>query len=70
MMLQNEHELAVTREKLRMLQESYAAARCDTSGGRYVQELELRSLMQLINQLQEEIVRFKTHEAHHAESVS
>ena len=63
MRLQNEHELTVTREKLRMLQESYAAARRDASGGRHAQELELRSLQQLINQLNEEIIRFKTREA-------
>ena len=44
-----------------MLQESYAAARRDASGGRHAQELELRSLQQLINQLNEEIIRFETH---------
>ena len=55
MRLQNEHELSVTREKLRMLQESYAAVR------RHAQELELHSLQQLINQLNEEIIRFETH---------
>ena len=61
MRLQNEHELSVTREKLRMLQESYAAVRRDASGGRHAQELELRSFQQLINQLNEEIIRFETH---------
>ena len=63
MSLQNEHELAVTREKLRMLEQSYAAAGQDASGGRHAQELELRSLKQLINQLKEEIARFDAREA-------
>ena len=63
MSLQNEQELAVTREKLRMLEESYAAARQDASGNRHAQELELRSLKQLINQLKEEIARFGAREA-------
>ena len=63
MSLQNEQELAVTREKLRMLEESYAAARQDKSGSRHAQELELRSLKQLINQLKDEIARFESREA-------
>ena len=62
MRLQNELELTLTREKLRMLQESDIAARRDASGGRHAQELELRSLQQLINHWNEEILRFETHE--------
>ena len=63
MSLMNEQELSVTREKLRMLEESYAAARQDASGSRHAQELELRSLQRLINQLREEIARFEAREA-------
>ena len=60
---QNEHELANTRTKLRILEESYDAARQDSSGGRHAQDLELRSLKQLINQLNEEIVRYECRRA-------
>lgn len=62
MSLQNARELAATREKLRLLEDSYAAARQDSSGGRHAQELELRSLKQLINQLKQEIARFESSE--------
>ena len=48
-------ELEPTRAKLRLLEESYQSARLDRSGSPHMQELELRSLKQLINQLKEEI---------------
>ena len=63
MSLQNTLELSATREKLRMLEESYATARQDSTGGRHAQELELRSLKQLINQLTQEIARYESHDA-------
>ena len=62
MTLRNAEELRATREKLRMLEESYQAAVQDSDGGRHAQELELRSLRQLINQLKEEIARFESRE--------
>jgi len=43
-----------------MLEESFQAARQDTGGSKHAQELELRSLRQLINQLKEEIARFES----------
>ncbi|MEK6262294.1 MAG: hypothetical protein AABP62_27160 [Planctomycetota bacterium] len=46
-----------------MLEESYEAARLDKTGTVHTQELELRSLKQLINQLKEEIARSEAHEA-------
>ena len=61
MSLKNQHELTVTREKLRMLEESYQSAKLDTNGSAYLREIELRSLKQLINQLEEEIARFEAH---------
>ena len=61
MSLKNQSELTVTREKLRLLEESYQAAKQDTNGNARVREIELRSLKQLINQLKEEIVRFEAH---------
>ncbi|MEK6262408.1 MAG: hypothetical protein AABP62_27735 [Planctomycetota bacterium] len=56
-------ELEPTRAKLRLLEESYEAARRDQTGTAHAQELELRSLKQLINQLKEAIARFESHEA-------
>ena len=55
-------ELEPTRAKLRLLEESYQAARLDRSGSSHMQELELRSLKQLINQLKEEISRHEAQE--------
>ena len=56
-------ELGPTRAKLRLLEDSYQAARLDKTGTAHAQELELRSLKQLINQLKEEIARYESHEA-------
>ena len=56
-------DLEPTRAKLRLLEESYQAALHDKTGTAHTQELELRSLKQLINQLKEEIARFEAHEA-------
>lgn len=63
MSLNSPIELEATRAKLRLLEEGYQAARLDQTGTAHAQELELRSLKQLINQLQEEIARFESHEA-------
>ena len=60
MSLRNVQELRSTREKLRLLEESYQAACQDSRGSRQAQELELRSLRHLINQLKEEIARFES----------
>ena len=59
MNIQNQRELDATRHKLRMLEQSYQAAQQDRIGDQHVQELELRSLKKLINQLKDEIVRFE-----------
>jgi hypothetical protein len=59
--LKNETELKNTREKLRMLEEQYAAAQVRTPGNEHVRQLTLHSLKKLINQLTEEIVRFEVH---------
>ena len=63
MSLQDEQELAVARVKLAKLEKSFSAARQDATGSPHAQELELRSLRQLINQLKEEIARFEASEA-------
>lgn len=63
MSLESDRELANTRRKLKLLEESYEEARNDTTDGEHVRELELESLKRLINQLKEEIARY---EARHA----
>ena len=57
MNIQNEHELAVTREKLRLLEDRVVALAGETDGDAHVRELTLRSLKSMINQLREEIAR-------------
>ena len=57
MNIQNEQELAVTREKLRLLEDRVAALTRETDGDAHVRELTLRSLKSMINQLREEIAR-------------
>jgi len=61
MRLQSKRELEVTRQKLRMLEEQYQAARTRSGTDEHVRELTLRSLKKLINQLKEEIARFERH---------
>ncbi len=58
MNLQSQRELATTREKLRLLEERFAANRQEHGGDEHVRELSQRSLKRLINQLKEEIARF------------
>ena len=61
MNLQTQRELDATREKLQLLQQRYDAIRQQSGGVDHVQELTLRSLKGLINQLTEEIARFEGH---------
>ena len=58
MSIRNEQELAVTREKLRLLEERVAVLKRQTDGDAHVRELTLRSLKSMVNQLVEEITRF------------
>jgi len=51
MNLQSERELEVTREKLRILEEEYEAARQEPAPDEYIRDVELQSLKGLINQL-------------------
>lgn len=60
MILKNETECAITREKLQELEERYEARRRETSANVHVHELTLQSLKRLINQLKEEIARYET----------
>ena len=64
MELKDDLELEVTREKLHSLQARYEAVRRDPAGDAHLQELTLRSLKRMINQLKEEIARFESHAMH------
>jgi hypothetical protein len=59
MILQSEREVANTREKLRLLEETYDEVQSEPPGGEELRELELQSLKKLINQLKEEIASFR-----------
>ena len=57
--LKDEQELNVTRQKLRILEESYEASRREPTDNPHIDELSLRSLKRMINQLKEEIARYE-----------
>ena len=59
MNLQSQRELDTTREKLQLLEQRYETIRRQPPEDDHVQELTLRSLKGLINQLKEEIARFE-----------
>ena len=63
MTLQDDTELANTREKLREVEEWYEELRQDQSEDERVKQLTLRSYKRVINQLKEEIARFETRPA-------
>ncbi|HBI43105.1 MAG TPA: hypothetical protein DDY78_09655 [Planctomycetales bacterium] len=58
MSIQNNHELAVTRKKLRLLEERVATLKGQSAADPHVRALTLRSLKSLVNQLREEIARY------------
>jgi len=59
MELKDEREVAVTREKLGSLEVRYQAVSQNPGDDTHIQELTLRSLRRLINQMKEEIARFE-----------
>ena len=61
MRLQNERQVNFTRDKLKMLQEQYEAAKQRPMANEYVRELTLASLGRLIKQLKEEIMWYECH---------
>jgi hypothetical protein len=63
MTLQNDRDLANTREKLRLLEESYEEVRLEDFADVELREAELESLRRFINQLKEEIARYEAHQA-------
>jgi hypothetical protein len=60
MSIKDQHELAVTREKLTWLEHQYEAAKGKPDENVRAQEWTLRSLKQMINQMKEEIARFQS----------
>jgi hypothetical protein len=60
MTVNSERQIEFTREKLRVLEQTYADAQRDSKASAHTRELTLRSLRGLMNQLKEEIAR---HEA-------
>jgi flagellar biosynthesis chaperone FliJ len=60
--LQSDQELANTRKKLRLLEESYEEARQETDGDDELRAAEMKSLKRFINQLKEEIARYEAHQ--------
>ena len=62
MTLQNERELANTREKLHLLEESHERLRNETGGDEELREASMVSLKRFINQLKEEIARYEAHQ--------
>ncbi len=59
MELKDEREVEVTREKLQSLEARYEAVGQDPGEDSHIQELTLRSLKRMINQMREEIARFE-----------
>jgi len=59
MNLKDEREVEITREKLRSLEARYQAVGQDPGENAHIQELTLRSLKRVINQMKEEIARFE-----------
>lgn len=62
MSLRNDRELAITKRKLQLLEESYDEARSEKDGDERRREIELQSLKRLINQLKAEIARYEAHQ--------
>ncbi len=61
MELKDEHELEVTQRKLTLLDERLKQSRSEPSANPRGQALSQRSLQRMINQMKEEIARFRAH---------
>ena len=60
MSIENRRELKATRQKLAWLERELESARLQSSENPRVQELTLRSLKAMINQMKEEIARYES----------
>ncbi|MCH8839237.1 MAG: hypothetical protein IH831_00890 [Planctomycetes bacterium] len=63
MSLENDIELANTRDKLLRLERRYEELRNDTGEDEHIRELTMRSLKGTINQFKEEIAWYEAHQA-------
>ena len=63
MLLQNDRELANTRDKLLLLEESYEEILQEPDADDELREAELESLKRFIYQLKEEISRYEAHQS-------
>jgi hypothetical protein len=61
-MLRNERQLANTRAKLRLLEESCEELLRETGGDDELRDAEMESLKRFMNQLKEEIARYEAHQ--------
>jgi hypothetical protein len=61
MSIRSQRELAVTRQKLELLEQRVRTVHQQPADDAHVRELSLRSLKMLIKQLKEEIARFEAH---------
>ncbi len=61
MTIDNERQIEATRDKLRLLEETYEQVDARSTGTPHTRELTKRSLKGLINQLKEEIARHAAH---------
>jgi hypothetical protein len=59
MSIQSDRELETSREKLRTLEQLYARKHRETAEDPHLRDWTLQSLKQLINQFQEEIIRYE-----------
>jgi hypothetical protein len=62
MTLGSDQELANTKRKLKLLEQSLDESRADDDGGDHLREVEMESITRLINQLKEEIARYEAHQ--------
>ena len=58
-MLRSEREVANTREKLRLIEESVERLRNEAGDDEKLREASMQSLTRFINQLKEEIARYE-----------
>jgi hypothetical protein len=61
MNITNRRELETTREKLAWLEKEYDSVKLQPKDNPHVQELTLRALKAMINQMKEEIACFEAH---------
>jgi hypothetical protein len=57
--LQNRRQVENTRKKLQILEDQCEALKSEVPENAATRELTIRSLMKLINQMKEEIIRFE-----------